>query len=299
MNSSIVDDGELSEAVPRNVNPTGDDRLMDREPARAAPTSVPEPEYEPDGCTDAQRGLFIGFAHGHGAAARHLVVPGKPGSPPRALMDEDPSVPVAAHRDGDAVQPTTADSLAAAYPTQHLVLLVNLLDQLLHKPTVSGPCDIEARSVPLHQCSPRQYAIGRSGVGVSLPEVSRGIPKTLYPDTGQEVESMSDPKNDDSIEPVASGSPRVASEFAAYAYHLSEKQGFFTSRLSAPGVDRFSEVVGSIAEIDAQERPLLGEAVMALHNVVPQDNDLVIVRGEVSSPTALRVRAQLVARNRS
>ncbi|MBT2409760.1 hypothetical protein J7I94_04180 [Streptomyces sp. ISL-12] len=52
----------------------------------------------------------------------------------------------------------------------------------------------------------------------------------------------------------------------------------------------------SIAEIDAQDRPFLGEAVMTLHNVVPQDNDTVIVRGEVNWPTPLRVSVHIIAR---
>ncbi|MFI7098639.1 hypothetical protein ACIBK8_04675 [Streptomyces sp. NPDC050161] len=107
---------------------------------------------------------------------------------------------------------------------------------------------------------------------------------------------MPDPANDAVAQPVAE-SPLAVTEFVAYAYHLSNKQGVFTTLLSAQGVNRFSEVVGSIAELDAQDRPQLGDAVMTLHNVVPQDNNTVAVRGEVAWHTPLRVRVHIIARN--
>ncbi|SMF68803.1 hypothetical protein SAMN02745830_05295 [Streptomyces sp. Amel2xC10] len=88
------------------------------------------------------RGLFVGLPDGDRTADRDLVAPGKPGHVPRALMNEDPSVPVAAHRDGDTVQPPMPNSLVTAHHTQHPVPLVDSLDQLIHEPTITGATDI-------------------------------------------------------------------------------------------------------------------------------------------------------------
>ncbi|MDT3399028.1 hypothetical protein RKE29_20670 [Streptomyces sp. B1866] len=110
---------------------------------------------------------------------------------------------------------------------------------------------------------------------------------------------MVDMEVEDVIEPVSvleilsTDALRLHSTY----YHIRGVQGVFSRNLSAPLTDRTTQVYASIAEIDNQDNPHLGDAVMTVHDVVPLDGQRVIVRGEVSWPAPLNVRVNMFFAN--
>ncbi|MFE0329929.1 hypothetical protein ACFW08_24685 [Streptomyces sp. NPDC058960] len=56
-------------------------------------------------------------------------------------MDEDPPISITAQRSGDPVQPARMDHLTAKHYGRYLVRLVDLINPLIHEPTIAAASD--------------------------------------------------------------------------------------------------------------------------------------------------------------
>ncbi|MFE3226069.1 hypothetical protein [Nocardia sp. NPDC059228] len=68
----------------------------------------------------------------------------------------------------------------------------------------------------------------------------------------------------------------------------------FEKMIKVPGINRFNSVFASITEIDTQGVPGMGLATLAINQVVPIDN-AVIVRGFIEWDSDLMVRISVLA----
>lgn len=99
------------------------------------------------------------------------------------------------------------------------------------------------------------------------------------------------------IDPVKKSESSTLTEvMTAQSFFLLDVQGVFTAALNVQPANRSSEVAASIAEADSNGKPLLGDAVLTIHNVVPEDGDTVRIRAESSSPTPLNVMVYVFVR---
>ena len=71
--------------------------------------------------------------------------------------------------------------------------------------------------------------------------------------------------------------------------------GRFDQVFHCPGVNANSSVVASITEVDDRNRPFLGGADTQVLNVVPRDDEIVLLRAHVGWSSPLHLRVTLMA----
>ncbi|MGW3321573.1 hypothetical protein [Streptomyces virginiae] len=84
-------------------------------------------------------------------------------------------------------------------------------------------------------------------------------------------------------------------EMAAHTEDL-RGHGVFEKVLPAPGfLGAYGMMLAAVTEYDpVTDKPIMGSAVVTLHNVVPMDGQRVMVRVEVRWPEDLYIRVQLM-----
>lgn len=96
------------------------------------------------------------------------------------------------------------------------------------------------------------------------------------------------------------GEPREARIVDPTWFQFADHQGF-EKRLDLTGlVNSKSRVFVSISEIgvfDSQWKPFMGAASCEIHNVVPHDDGIVIVRGVIGWDTDINVRLSVLVVN--
>ncbi|WP_433462489.1 hypothetical protein [Spirillospora sp. CA-128828] len=88
------------------------------------------------------------------------------------------------------------------------------------------------------------------------------------------------------------GDARIVNYVQFYFY---DRGGFDKWLVCSPQVNRESRVFASICEVDAGGRPFLGAASVQIHNIIPQDDHIVIVRGHIGWESDIRVRVSILA----
>jgi len=101
-------------------------------------------------------------------------------------------------------------------------------------------------------------------------------------------------KDELTYEPREAGQSRIGESFS---FDIVDHQGF-EKKLNLGGiVNSESKVFASISEIgmiQGKMKPFQGAASMEIHNVVPHDSGIVIVRGAIGCDTNLNARISLV-----
>jgi hypothetical protein len=86
-----------------------------------------------------------------------------------------------------------------------------------------------------------------------------------------------------------------------WAFHDFTAAGRFLQHipLTNPSVivNNASQIAVSITELDSSGRPFIGDAVMEVFNVAPNDDNTLVVRGHVHFDHALSVRLNMVILN--
>ena len=92
--------------------------------------------------------------------------------------------------------------------------------------------------------------------------------------------------------------PTVATDLgprsAGFISHPFPAHRIFTYLFGVAGVDSKSAVAVSLTEVDGNQFPFLGEATMKVYNVIPDNAQEVVVRGEVDWDEDINIRASFV-----
>jgi hypothetical protein len=77
-------------------------------------------------------------------------------------------------------------------------------------------------------------------------------------------------------------------------FYFKARQRFEKRLVCGPNVRSGSRVFVSICEVNAQYKPFQGGASMEVHNVVPHDDGIVIVRGFIGWDNEINVRLSVL-----
>ncbi|MCW7941887.1 hypothetical protein AAW14_07460 [Streptomyces hygroscopicus] len=132
--------------IPGDLRGIGLDRFRDNdlvqtEPVRTDRPGAQELEHEPRLTPDAQLlrqlsrgGLLIRLGNAHRASEHPVEVPREEKHIVRTAVHEDPPVGITAHDRSYAMQPPMPNRIAPVHHAQHVVVLVDALNQFAHRP---------------------------------------------------------------------------------------------------------------------------------------------------------------------
>ncbi len=159
-----------------------DDDLVQSEPVGTDCPSTQKFEHEARGSINAEflrqfpgRGLLVRFTNISGTPKHPVVLTRKTGRIVRAAMNKEPSVFVAAHDRGDAMKPALTNRFGSVNDPQHLVLLVDALNQFTHGPHDARGCSRRSQWVLTLAC-PAGGADTRGLTTHRSPSASRAVP---------------------------------------------------------------------------------------------------------------------------